>query len=83
MNDWHHTRAGILRRDHFICAYCCDDANEVDHIVPRSKGGSDDPSNLVCACKHCNAAKGARTPWQWHLEPGVILPPWWVKETAR
>jgi 5-methylcytosine-specific restriction endonuclease McrA len=29
----------------------------VDHIVPRVHGGSDDPSNLVAACRGCNLAK--------------------------
>ncbi|MBP7594328.1 MAG: HNH endonuclease [Candidatus Microthrix sp.] len=32
---------------------------QIDHVVPTSRGGSDDPSNLVLACCRCNSAKGA------------------------
>ncbi len=34
----------------------------VDHVRPRSRGGSDDPENLVTACRPCNTQKGDRTP---------------------
>jgi 5-methylcytosine-specific restriction endonuclease McrA len=30
---------------------------EIDHIVPRSKGGTDHPANLVLACEECNLKK--------------------------
>jgi diadenosine tetraphosphate (Ap4A) HIT family hydrolase len=33
---------------------------EVDHIKPRSKGGTNDPSNLQALCYQCNRAKGAK-----------------------
>lgn len=33
----------------------------VDHLHPRSRGGSNDRSNLVAACRACNLRKGART----------------------
>lgn len=43
------------------CWYCsgCPDAE--DHQRPSSRGGSDDPSNIVDACSTCNAVKGAKT----------------------
>ncbi len=34
---------------------------EVDHIVPQSKGGTDEPSNLQLLCGHCNKVKGAES----------------------
>jgi 5-methylcytosine-specific restriction endonuclease McrA len=37
-------------------------APTVDHIVPRSAGGSDDPANLRAAHQRCNAAAGPKIP---------------------
>lgn len=54
-------RFEILERDGFQCGYCGRPASEsvleVDHIVARSRGGTDDPSNLVSACFDCNRGK--------------------------
>lgn len=54
-------RFRILHRDNFTCRYCGSrpgsDLLEVDHLVPRSRGGSDDDENLVTACKTCNGRK--------------------------
>lgn len=44
------------------CAYCELDATEYDNAVPTSRGGAHHPTNLVPACKGCNAQKGGRTP---------------------
>lgn len=53
----------VLVRDGFTCRYCGrmapDVVLEVDHVVPRSVGGSDDEDNLVTACYDCNQGKGA------------------------
>lgn len=43
------------------CAYCGKTATGFDHIVPRSKGGTDDPDNLIPCCKRCNSSKGAKS----------------------
>lgn len=44
------------------CYWCGDTyASTVDHLTPRSRGGTDDKSNLVMACHSCNARKGAKT----------------------
>jgi hypothetical protein len=45
------------------CAYCraTDSPLEVEHVVPRSRGGSDRVSNLTLACRPCNQRKGHQT----------------------
>ncbi len=54
-------RFEILKRDNFTCRYCgatpLDRPLHVDHVVPESKGGTDDPANLIAACKDCNGGK--------------------------
>lgn len=59
-------RYEVLRRDDNTCRYCGGRAPHavltVDHVVPTALGGSDDPSNLVAACKDCNAGKTSSSP---------------------
>jgi 5-methylcytosine-specific restriction endonuclease McrA len=44
------------------CAYCeSTEKLQVDHIVPYSKGGTHDISNLQCLCRKCNRAKSDMT----------------------
>lgn len=52
-------RFEILKRDNFTCMYCgaTDGKLEVDHIFPKSKGGTDNPDNLITACRSCNVGK--------------------------
>lgn len=56
----------LLARDRYVCAYCAQrfrfDQLDMEHIVPRSKGGEDSWMNLVAACKPCNNRKADRTP---------------------
>ncbi len=54
---WKKLRLRILARDAYTCAYCGGQANEVDHIIPLKRGGSDDADNLVAACRTCNIKK--------------------------
>ena len=58
------TRYEVLRRDNFTCRYCrsADNPLTVDHVTPTALGGGDDPSNLVAACKDCNAGKSSTSP---------------------
>lgn len=42
------------------CHYCGTPADTVDHLIPKSQGGTDDPTNLVPACRPCNSAKRDR-----------------------
>lgn len=59
-------RYEVLRRDNHQCRYCGGGAPDVvltvDHVVPVALGGSDDPSNLVAACRDCNAGKTSTSP---------------------
>lgn len=64
-------RQHVLERDQGLCRYCGDSAIEFDHVVPRSRGGTDHADNVVCACQPCNQRKGARTP----DEAGMVLLP--------
>lgn len=54
-------RLSIYRRDGFRCVYCDSTFHlQLDHVRPRSKGGSDHRNNLVTACRACNLAKSNR-----------------------
>ena len=53
------TRTGVLRRDNFLCGYCGEPANTIDHVVPRCRGGRDEWKNTVACCWECNQKKGA------------------------
>jgi 5-methylcytosine-specific restriction endonuclease McrA len=60
--DWKRVRLAVLARDGYVCAYCGQDANTVDHIVSIKAGG--DPlslENCVSACRRCNSSKGSRS----------------------
>lgn len=57
------TRQNIFKRDSNECQYCGTRKDlTIDHVMPRAKGGSDTWTNLVTACKKCNAKKGDYTP---------------------
>lgn len=60
-------RFEVLRRDGNRCRYCGASAADgavltIDHVTPVALGGSDDPSNLVTACRDCNAGKTSAAP---------------------
>ena len=57
---WYRLRAYILARDSGLCRVCGRPASEVDHIVPKSRGGTDDEDNLQTICTACHAQKTAR-----------------------
>jgi hypothetical protein len=44
----------VFERDAGTCLWCGKPADTVDHIIPYSEGGVYHPSNLICACRHCN-----------------------------
>ena len=66
LQKWKDQRLRVLKRDGYICAYCGQEANQVDHVISRKDGGSHDLDNLVACCAPCNSKKGA-------LNEGVFL----------
>lgn len=55
------TRRAVFARDGWACQYCGARTNlTVDHVVPRSKGGSSTWDNIVASCAPCNRRKGDR-----------------------
>ncbi|MDF0628268.1 MULTISPECIES: HNH endonuclease [Acinetobacter] len=62
---WRKLRALILERDDYLCLICkanghVTEATDVDHIIPREHGGTDDPSNLQSLCSPCHKEKTAK-----------------------
>lgn len=57
---WKTLRKLILERDNWTCYLCGNRADQVDHLVPATAGGSDEPSNLAAACGPCNNRKHHR-----------------------
>lgn len=57
--QWRNIRDKQLS-DYLYCSVCGAIASEVDHIVPKSVGGTDDPLNLDSKCKRCHSAKTAK-----------------------
>ncbi|MGE3680702.1 MAG: HNH endonuclease [Bdellovibrionales bacterium] len=59
------SRQNIFLRDGHICQYCCQKFSEkkltVDHVIPLSKGGRHEWTNVVTACSECNNRKGDKT----------------------
>ena len=60
------TRRNLMIRDQYQCQYCGRRPTlrelNVDHVIPRSRGGQDSWENLVVSCRTCNLRKGRRTP---------------------
>jgi len=56
------TRRAVFARDQWSCQYCGGAAENLDHVVPRSKGGLHTWENVVAACRRCNSRKENRTP---------------------
>lgn len=85
-----YSRRNVFQRDNHKCVYCenkrpemidnCrgDKALTLDHVIPRSKGGKSSWSNIVTACKWCNADKGDKLleeiGWTLHTKP--VQPKW-------
>lgn len=61
-------RLAIYQRDRFRCGYCDRDLKKadrgvrtLDHLVPRERGGTNEPHNLVTCCITCNSSRQAKS----------------------
>lgn len=61
---WEPLRLRVLQRDRYLCQLCLPKrftaATEVDHVIPRSKNGTNDIENLMSVCSDCHAEKSKR-----------------------
>ncbi len=75
-------REYLLEKFKRQCAYChvTNMPLQVEHIVPRSRGGSDRVSNLTLACEPCNTAKGTMT---WKIETSTEGTHWTTAVTGQ
>jgi 5-methylcytosine-specific restriction endonuclease McrA len=51
------TRRSVFARDGHRCQYCGAQAENIDHVVPKSRGGAHIWENVVASCRRCNSAK--------------------------
>jgi 5-methylcytosine-specific restriction endonuclease McrA len=56
------SRRAVFARDGHRCQYCGQPAENLDHVLPRSRGGSHTWENVVAACRRCNSRKENRLP---------------------
>jgi 5-methylcytosine-specific restriction endonuclease McrA len=60
------SRKNIFTRDDYTCQYCSckldNNTATVDHVLPRSRGGKHEWTNVTTSCLRCNRKKGDRTP---------------------
>jgi 5-methylcytosine-specific restriction endonuclease McrA len=87
------SRRAVMARDGHRCQYCGAHADSIDHVRPRSKGGTHTWDNVVAACRPCNVRKRdrllaesgmrlRRTPTVpngiiWSIVAGGSVPPDW------
>lgn len=67
---WQRVRKEVFERDKYQCQYCGTKQGpmECDHIMPVSKGGSNEMHNLVTACFDCNRSKRDKPLMDWIRE---------------
>ncbi len=58
------SRRSLLSRDNYTCQYCgtTEHPLTIDHVIPRSRGGKTEWTNVVAACVSCNRKKGNKMP---------------------
>ena len=76
------SRRAVFLRDGWRCQYCAAPAEDVDHVLPKSRGGPHRWENVVAACRRCNAQKQDRTPQEAGLKlarkPTAPPPAFWL-----
>jgi 5-methylcytosine-specific restriction endonuclease McrA len=82
------SRRNIYRRDRFACQYCgAQPGSEeltIDHVLPRSRGGTSTWENCVLACLDCNARKANRLPDEAHMPlRSIPVRPMWKPMYGR
>lgn len=55
------TRRAVFARDDWRCQYCGAAAENLDHVIPKSRGGTHTWDNVVAACRRCNSKKENRS----------------------
>ncbi|MGL4305030.1 MAG: HNH endonuclease [Mycobacteriaceae bacterium] len=70
------TRAALMHRDNFCCAYCGKKADTIDHVIPRSRGGTHGWENCVACCRACNHRKADKllSELGWTLRVPLVCP---------
>ncbi|MGE9266837.1 MAG: HNH endonuclease [Verrucomicrobiales bacterium] len=67
------SRANVFIRDKFTCQYCAQTFPEkdlnLDHVVPRARGGKMNWENIVTSCIKCNTRKGHKLPSEAKMHP--------------
>jgi 5-methylcytosine-specific restriction endonuclease McrA len=66
----------VKSKRNFVCYWCKEKKStkhlHIDHIVPISKGGTNDVSNVCASCASCNMRKGSKTLKEWASKIGVL-----------
>jgi 5-methylcytosine-specific restriction endonuclease McrA len=80
------SRRAVFARDGHRCQYCNRTAENIDHVVPRSRGGPHAWENVVASCRSCNARKEDRLPGEaglrLHRPPRAPHSSLWLVATA-
>lgn len=81
------TRKAVFARDGGRCVYCSAVATSLDHVVPKSRGGSHTWDNVVSACGRCNHVKAdrgiAELGWRLRTKPAAPTGAAWRVVGAR
>lgn len=76
------SRKSVFQRDEFHCMYCKKEFDRkkltIDHVIPRSRGGTNAWNNVVACCKPCNTKKGDKPLSQlgWKIDKKLTEPQW-------